>query len=172
MAGDATHLGILREDVVHQPFVPGRRAPQQPHTPGTATRMPCELEPPGRPGWRRLLRNQIQTGNRRVPLLEHQGPPVLPAVSLPLPTLRHCFSCLVSFAWGSGIGASQIRISSGSGPLNTHMLRASACACTCKHTHTHSGPRLYKTASCSPRLFPGPRRSSNWEGGYSTYPTL
>lgn len=28
----------------------GRRAPQQPHTPGTGTRMPCELSLPG-PGW-------------------------------------------------------------------------------------------------------------------------
>ena len=127
----------------------GRRAPQQPHTPGTGTRMPCELSLPG-PGW--VASEKPNPGwKQKGPSVRAPGPQSFLLFPHPTPTLRHCLSCLVSFAWGSGISrCQQIRICSGSKAIEH------TCACTRTHTHTltHCGPRPYKTASCSPRLFP------------------
>lgn len=69
----------------------GRRAPQQPHTPGTATRMPCELSLPG-PGW--VASEKPNPGwKQKGPSLRAPEPGSFLLFPHPAPTLRHCLPC-------------------------------------------------------------------------------
>lgn len=112
----------------------GRRAPQQPHTPGTATRMPCELSLLG-PGWA-ASEKPNPDWKQKGPSVRAPGPRSFLLFLYPSPTLRHCFSCLVSFAWGSGIGASRLELVQEARPLNTHVARICVCMHMQAHTHT------------------------------------
>ena len=139
----------------------GRRAPQQPHTPGTGTRMPCELSLPG-PGW--VASEKPNPGwKQKGPSVRAPGPQSFLLFPHPTPTLRHCLSCLVSFAWGSGISrCQQIRICSGSKAIEH------TCACTRTHTHIHThshtvGQDHIKLPLAAQDSSPGPGRSSSWE---------
>lgn len=104
-AGEVTHLGVLREDVVNQPFVPGAEGTTAAaHTwngKGETREHSLQVRPRGPGNQARCpVRNQSQAGNRKVPPPECRTSPF---PGLASPTASETVTFLASvFCLGSG----------------------------------------------------------------------